>query len=86
MQAIGPVGGVFGGSVAGPVADRIGRSASLMLMVVPHLIGWLAQAYAQWMPSAELFISVLMLGRWCTGFATGWGSLVISVRITISPF
>ena len=80
LQAIGPVGGLFGGSIAGPVSDRIGRSAALVLMTIPHLIGWLAQAYAQWMPSFNSFLSVLMLGRWFTGFGTGWGSLVISVR------
>ncbi len=79
FQAIGPIGGIFGGALAGPVSDRIGRSSSLVLMNIPHLIGWLTQAYAQWMPNAAGFISVLMLGRWFTGFATGWGSLVISV-------
>jgi MFS family permease len=75
------VGGLFGGSIAGPVSDRIGRSAALVLMNIPHLIGWLVQAYAQFMQTAGGFISVLMIGRWFTGFGTGWGSLVISVRL-----
>ena len=79
LQAIGPVGGLFGGSIAGPVADRIGRSAALVVMTIPHLIGWLTQAYAQWAATQSGFIAVLMLGRWFTGFGTGWGSLVISV-------
>ena len=77
------MGGLFGGSIAGPVSDRIGRSAALVLMTLPHLIGWLGQAYAQFMPSFGSFFAVLTLGRWFTGFATGWGSLVISVRGTI---
>ena len=80
-QAIGPVGGLFGGSIAGPVSDRIGRSTALVLMSIPHLIGWLGQAYAQFMPNFGGFVTLLMLGRWFTGFGTGWGSLVISVRM-----
>ena len=82
LQAIGPVGGLFGGPISGPVSDRLGRSAALVLMTIPHLIGWLLQAYAQYMPSFAGFTSILMLGRWFTGFGTGWGSLVISVRYT----
>lgn len=61
------------------MSDRIGRSAALVLMSVPHLIGWLGQAYAQLMPTFDSFVSVLMVGRWFTGFGTGWGSLVITV-------
>jgi hypothetical protein len=79
MQAVGPVGGLFGGGMAGLTSNHIGRSAALVLLGIPHLIGWLAQAYAQFMPTAGAFISVLMIGRWFTGFGTGWGSLVISV-------
>ncbi len=79
LQAIGPIGGLFGGSIAGPVSDRFGRSAALVLMSVPHLIGWLTQAYAPLMPTFDSFVSVLMIGRWFTGFGTGWGSLVITV-------
>ena len=52
-----------------------------MVMTVPHLIGWLMQAYAQFMPTFESFVAVLMIGRWFTGFGTGWGSLVITVRV-----
>ena len=65
--------------MSGPVSDRLGRSTALVLMNIPHLIGWLAQAYAQLMPSFTSFTFLLMLGRWFTGFGTGWGSLVISV-------
>ena len=89
LQAIGPIGGLFGGSIAGPVSDRFGRSAALVLMSVPHLIGWLTQTYAPLMPTFDSFVSVLMIGRWFTGFGTGWGSLVITVRkalINLSMF
>ncbi len=79
LQAIGPIGGLFGGSIAGPVSDHFGRSAALVLMSVPHLIGWLTQTYAPLMPTFDSFVSVLMIGRWFTGFGTGWGSLVITV-------
>ncbi len=48
-------------------------------MSVPHLIGWLGQAYAQNMPTFDSFVAMLMIGRWFTGFGTGWGSLVITV-------
>ena len=80
------MGGLFGGTIAGPVSDRIGRSAALVLMSIPHLIGWLGQAYAHFMPDFGSFVAVLMLGRWFTGFATGWGSLVISVGVTSFVF
>ena len=70
--------------MSGPVSDRIGRSAALVLMNIPHLIGWLGQAYAHWIPNFDGFITMLMVGRWFTGFGTGWGSLVISVRIVFS--
>ncbi len=66
--------------MSGPVADKIGRSAALVIMNVPHLIGWLLQAYAHLATNFGGFISLLMIGRWFTGLGTGWGSLVISVR------
>ncbi len=69
--------------MAGPVSDRLGRSVALVIMNVPHLIGWLGQAYAHWVPSREGFIATLMFGRYMTGFGTGWGSLVISVRTSV---
>ena len=36
-----PVGGIFGGLFAWPVADSLGRQAALIIGGVPGLIGWL---------------------------------------------
>ena len=86
LQAIGPIGGIFGGAMSGPIADKIGRSAALVIMNVPHLIGWLLQAYSHLASSLGGFVSLLLIGRWFTGFATGWGSLVISVSVAQALF
>ena len=70
-----PIGAMFGGPVAGWVADHLGRKAALMLVGVPYLSGYMMIVYAHMIESATAFKVVLLTGRFLTGVGLGWSCL-----------
>ena len=79
MQALAPVGGVFGGLIAGPIADRWGRKNALVLCGIPYFVGYLVLSYAHYLPTAESFKTIVLLGRFLTGVGMGWACMSASV-------
>lgn len=79
FQAFGPVGAMFGGLVAWPVSDMLGRQAALMLGGVPALVGWLLIAFSNLANSSQAFLGVIYVGRIFTGFSAGWCIFCVSV-------
>ena len=79
-QSFGALGAIFGGPVAWPMSDFLGRKPALMLGGIPALIGWLSFSYANLLPTREGFIALLIVGRVLTGFASGWIVFCVSVR------
>ena len=82
-QALGPVGALFGGPVAWPISDRLGRKPALMLMGIPALIGWLMITYAHLASAKAGFLALLLLGRTFTGFVAGWTIFSVSVSVKV---
>ena len=79
---MGPIGAMFGGLVAWPMSDMLGRQAALMLGGVPALAGWLMIAYSNLTNSSSIFLGVLYTGRLLTGFSTGWSIFCVSVSVS----
>ena len=84
LQAFLPLGAVFGGLVAWPVTELLGRKPALMIGGVPAITGWLFITYARLLNNDSTgpttgFVAFLLLGRLFTGFATGWSILCVSV-------
>lgn len=80
VQALSPVGAMFGGLVAWPISDLLGRQAALMMSGVPALAGWLMIALAHLASShVHAFYGVLLAGRTLTGFSSGWSVFCVSV-------
>jgi len=72
LQAFASVGAMFGGPIAGSIADHWGRKMSLMLCGVPYLIGYLMLSYAHYLPTAVGFKCLMLIGRLFTGMGLGW--------------
>ena len=71
---------MFGGLIAWPISDLLGRQAALMLSGVPALVGWLMIALAHLASShVHAFYGVLLAGRTLTGFSSGWSVFCVSV-------
>lgn len=81
MQALAPLGALFGGAGAGWTADLLGRKPTLLLSAVPNLIGWLLLALANYCTTPTLFKFLLLAGRFVTGVATGWSLLCAPVSV-----
>ena len=79
MQALAPVGAVFGGPFGGWIADRWGRKYSLLFCGVPYVIGYLTMSYAHYTPVNLTFKIILLIGRLISGFGMGWASAVVPV-------
>ena len=79
LQAMAPAGAVFGGPLAGWIADSCGRKAALLLVSLPYLSGYLMITYARFCVSPYGFKVVLLLGRFLTGLGVGWSSLATPV-------
>ena len=75
MQAMAPIGAIFGGPIAGWIADHLGRKAALMLVGIPYLFGYLMIVYAHMLSSGTAFKVILLLGRFLTGVGLGWSCL-----------
>ena len=83
MQAMVPVGAIFGGPIAGWIADHFGRKAAIMLVGIPYLSGYLMIVYAHMLNSAIAFKVVLLLGRFLTGVGLGWSCVTGPVSILL---
>lgn len=77
---------MFGGPIAGFIADHAGRKTALMLVGIPYLVGYLMMVYAHFITNAIGFKVVLLIGRFITGVGLGWSCLAtpVSVRIVSS--
>ena len=63
LQASSLVGGIFGGPIAGYVADRWGRKFSLVLNSVPYLVGYFIILSACLATNGIVFKTALIVGR-----------------------
>ena len=76
LQALAPVGAMFGAPLSGFLADRWGRKDALVVGGVPYLIGYLILSYAHYMPTALGFKALALTGRFLTGVGMGWAGSV----------
>ena len=74
-----PIGAIFGGPVAGWIADVLGRKMALMLVAIPYLSGYLMITYAHLSYNPIGFRAVLLIGRFFTGIGMGWSCLATPV-------
>ena len=72
-QSLITVGAIFGSPLAGWAIDKLGRKSTIMLCVVPFVLGWLLIGFAQ-------NLAMLYSGRVISGLACG----VISVTAPVS--
>ena len=80
LQAFGPLGALFGGPVAWPLSERFGRKPVLLLGAIPGVVGWVAMAVSNLLPTRDGFLAFFYIGRILSGFASGWSIFCISVR------
>ncbi|GFR31422.1 facilitated trehalose transporter Tret1 [Trichonephila clavata] len=64
------IGSMPGSLVAGPLADKIGRKSTLIVNILPFVVGWLTISFAK-------TVGAVIAGRLICGFASG----VISVAV-----
>ena len=72
LQSLVTIGAILGSPVGGWAIDKFGRKSTIMLCVVPFVLGWLLISFAQ---------NILMLysGRIITGMGCGAVSLAVPV-------
>lgn len=75
------VGGVFGGPIAGWVADKWGRKISLVLCGLPYVLGYFLIVLASATATPIAFKALLLAGRFITGIGMGWTFLTAPVYI-----
>ena len=78
-QSFASVGALFGGPIAGLVADRWGRKVALLLAGVPYLVGYLMMTLAHLIGDPTAFKAVLLTGRLLTGVGMGWSCMAGAV-------
>lgn len=86
LQALAPIGAIFGAPVSGFLADRWGRKISLVFCGVPYLFGYLVLSYAHYMSTAYGFKVLAVTGRFFTGVGMGWAGSVSPVRLICQQF
>jgi facilitated trehalose transporter len=79
--AMAPIGGLVGGAVAGWFADNLGRKITLILTVIPNIIGWTLIGVSWWIYNVAAFGAVILLGRFISGFGIGWPMFIAPVYI-----
>ena len=72
FQSLVTVGAMVGGPFSGYLVEAIGRKSAIMGFSVPFLVGWLLIAFAN-------HVSMLLIGRFITGFGCGAISLAVPV-------
>ena len=79
LQALAPIGALFGAPLSGVLADRWGRKDALVLCGIPYFIGYLTLSYAHYMPTVLGFKALAFTGRFLTGVGMGWAGSVAPV-------
>ena len=81
LQALAPIGALFGSFLGGFSADSFGRKAALLMVAIPYLIGYLIIAYTRFFSSTSSvgFLSAIFCGRFFTGVGLGWSCLAVPV-------
>jgi len=74
------VGSIFGGPVGGLIADQWGRKTSLVLNVVPYLLGYFTVLCTYLIPQPASFKAIVILGRGITGIGLGWSFMIVPVQ------
>ena len=84
LQTITVIGGMTGGLLAVPVADKLGRRIALIVGGIPSFCGWVLLAGSVWVTDSRAgFLTVLLTGRFLTGLSTGWSLLMVIVSAGI---
>ena len=78
LQSLVTIGAILGSPVGGWAIDKFGRKSTIMLCVVPFVLGWLLISFAQNIP-------MLYSGRIITGMGCGAVSLAVPVSSYV-PF
>ncbi len=61
--------------MAGWSSETLGRHPTLLLSCLPNIIGWLLLSCGNYIVTPNIFKSVVLTGRFFTGFAMGWSML-----------
>ena len=72
---------MFGGPIAGWVADKWGRKISLVLCGLPYLLGYFLIVLASVAATPIAFKALLLAGRFITGIGMGWLFLAAPVSL-----
>ncbi len=84
LQALGPLGAILGGGVAGWTSEGVGRKPTIVLACVPNILGWLLLASANSLHSTgAVFKTIIFTGRFFTGVAMGWSMLIAPVSTSL---
>ena len=75
-----PLGGLIGGIISGFSADKLGRKPTLVLTVIPNLIGWILIGVSWFIHNTVGFDVAILSGRFFTGFGIGWPMFCAPVR------
>ena len=76
------MGAAVGGLAAGYAVNYVGRKSALMVTAVLNLIGWLLLMSASFWSDPAGLVAFLLIGRFFTGGALGWGMLCAPVSFT----
>ena len=71
LQALMPIGALFGGPIGGLMADKTGRKSVLAASGIPNFFGWMVIVMSYYSRSASTFKLLILIGRFLTGFASG---------------
>lgn len=63
--------------------DFSGRKLALLFSALPNVVGWLMLALANLCSVPVGFQAILLIGRFCTGFAAGWSLLCAPVSVCV---
>jgi len=83
FSALIPVGGLAGAVVAGWLVDLLGRRFALILTSIPFTLGWLLIVLSH-ATSGQFFRPIIYVGRFFTGFGTGYSTVCVPVMIAES--
>ena len=75
------IGALIGGPVAGFMSDKFGRKTAFILTGITSAIGWFCLSFSFFFNFGNFpaFFSMLLIGRFVSGFSAGWVSLVVPV-------
>ena len=79
------IGALFGGPIAGFMSDKFGRKTAFILTGITSAIGWFCLSFSYFFNFGNFtaFFSMLLIGRFISGFSAGWVSLVVPVSYPV---